>query len=176
MTRDETKTVLGMLQVNYPHHYKNLSGSEKSMLVDTWTAMFGEIPFSIMKQATVNLMRYESFPSPDAMQRQIDEIMRPENDTELWGKLLKAIRKSTYHSKEAFEELPEICQKFVSNPSALKELASLPPDKVNTVVESNFLKQASAIRRHEEVQLGLPMEVKNLIAQAKQNQLTYMEE
>lgn len=176
MTRDQMKQVIGIMTVNYPNAYKGYTKEQYTMLVDSWMSIFGDIPFEIMRTATINMICTADFPTAAALQKEVDALINPDYDGELWASLQKAIADSTYHCKEAFEKLPDVCKKFVGRPSVLKDMAMIDPATLGTVIRSNFMKSAPQIKHHEYVQKGLPMEVRNVIEQAKQNQLTYMEE
>lgn len=168
MTKEETKQILALLQVNYPHVYKPLSKEEKLMLVESWRIAFADVPFTVMQHAVLNMMKAEGFPTLAAVQKAVDVIMSPGSDSELWGALYRAISNGTYHAKEEFEKLPHECQVFLGAPSALRDLAMTDTGTINTVVKGQFIKQIKAIKEYEAVYAGLPHEVKLAIQQSRQ--------
>ena len=70
-------------------------------------------------------------------------------------------------TKEEFEKLPPECQSFVGSPASLKELAQIDTGTMNTIVKGQFLKRVEAIKEHQEVQRGLPAEVRRAIEESK---------
>ena len=174
MTRDDIKTIMKYLNTAYPDGYKGVE--DPSAFVDVWLDVFADADVVILRQAVKNHVKTNKFqPTISEVQEQIDLIMSDGLDVDMWHQIHRAISNGTYGAAEEFEKLPEVCQRFLGGPSALRDLAQVETGKVNTVVKGQFLKQAQAIKEHERVAAGLPMEVRALIAEAKEQQRMELE-
>ena len=169
MTREEIKTIMKYLNTAYPDGYRGVD--DPGLFVDLWLDVFKSIEAPVLQHAVKNHVKASKFPPTIAeIQQQVDLILEPSLDVDYWNQLRRAISNGTYGSAEEFEKLPEECQRFLGGPSALRDLAQVEAGNVNTIVKGQFLKQVKAIKQQEQVARGLPMEVRALIADAKEQQ------
>lgn len=152
MTREETKVIVRYIVSNFPNIYKGMPQAEKSALVDTWAVSLKDEDFGTVQIATIKYLENNSYPSLKAF-RDYLRMLKFEDRSyeEFWMCILKAIRKGTYHSVEAFEELPEPCKKFIGHSSQLKEMASMDPSEISRVIKSQFMKRIPDIEKEVEV-------------------------
>ena len=165
MTREETKTLMKYFQTVYPGFHQ---GSNQTQVVDVWFDAFGEYDTKIVQLAAKNYVKTNEFaPTIAGVMKQIRQISKTETETDLWALIQKAASNGIYNSAEEFEKLPPECQSFVGSADALKELSQIDMATMETVVKGQFLKRVESIQSHQEVQKGLPAEVRQAISAAK---------
>lgn len=165
MTRDDMKTIMKYFNVAYMNFYK---GSSAEDVLNIWFDAFRNEDRKVVAEASKNYVRKNDFPPTIAsLNKQIELIKRGATDTDLWAMIQKAVCNGLYGSVEEFEKLPPECQSFIGSPSGLKDLAQIEMGTLNTVVKGQFLKRVDAIREHQEIQRGLPSEVRAEIEKAQ---------
>ena len=165
MTKDETKKMIMYMRTAYNNFCEGMNLAD---VVAVWHDAFKDEDARIVWEATRNYAKSSQYvPTIAGIQTQINLIRRDESDTELWDRIAKAARNSTYGSVEEFEKLPPVCQKFVGSPVGLKDLAQIDAGTLQTVVKGQFVKNAPMIREHHEARAGLPAEVRAAIESAK---------
>ena len=119
-------------------------------IMEMWLSFFKDNTTEEFKKAMnehIKTSRY--FPTVADIKEKIYELNNSnESDTELWEKLLSAIRNSSYHSEEEFEKLPPVVQEYVRSPRQLQELAVMDSEKIHTIVKGQFLKQIANIKEN----------------------------
>lgn len=169
MTRDDVKKMIVYLQVAFPSFGE---GQDSSALVEVWYDAFKNEDVKIVSRATQNYVVTSKFnPTIAGIFEQIRILTETGTDTDLWELIAKAARNGTYGSVEEFEKLPPECQSFIGSPAALKELAQIDSGTMNTIVKGQFLKRVEAIKQHQEVQRGLPSEVRRAIEESRMRML-----
>lgn len=169
MTRDDTKKMILYLHTAY-----RTFGEDKDLtaFVDVWHDALKDEDARIVSMATQNYVRNSQYPPTIAgIIEQINLIKNKATNTDLWALIEKAARNGTYGSVEEFEKLPPECQSFIGSPSGLKELAQIDTGTLETVVKGQFLKRVEAIKQHQEVQRGLPSEVRRAIEESRMRML-----
>lgn len=165
MTLSETKQLLEILELAFPHTYKNMDKEKASKTIQFYHSFFHEYETPIVVQALRNYIKTnKAFPSIAGIQEQID-LLIGEKDTaaELWIALRKAVSRSSWHSGEEYEKLPEPVKIWVRDPEGLRELAMLGLDTFNTVTRGQFLKTIVEIKDRSEARENLPEEVRQAI-------------
>lgn len=169
MTRDDTKKMILYLRTAFKGFCEDANLTD---VVNVWHDAFKDEDVHIVSQATRNYTKTSIYqPTIAGIQEQINLIKEPETDTELWDRITKAARNSAYGSVEEFNKLPEVCQHFLGSPAALKDIGQIDSGTLQTVVKGQFVKVAPRIREHQEVQKGLPMEVRQAIEASKMKML-----
>ena len=119
-------------------------------IMEMWLSFFKDNKTEEFKKAMnehIKTSRY--FPTVADIKEKIYELNNSnESDTELWEKLLRAIRNSSYHSEEEFEKLPPVVQEYIRSPRQLQELAVMDSEKIHTIVKGQFLKQIANIKEN----------------------------
>lgn len=163
------KKTMAYFQTAYRGFYE---GKDTGDVLTIWYDAFADEDASVISTAAKNYVRTNEFPPTIAgLQKQIDLIKSSKTETDLWSLIHRAASNSLYNAEEEFKKLPPECQSFVGSPSALKDIAQTDVGTMNTVVKGQFLKRVEAIKQHQTVQSGLPMEVKMAIAESKQRML-----
>lgn len=167
MTRDETIKILMVVQAAYP----NYKPQDKTVAVNVWTEMLGDIPYeqvSTALKAYIQTDKSGFAPGIGDIREKVQILFGEDveiNETEAWSLVLKAIRRSTYYSDEEFEKLPPVVQIAVSSPRQLREWATLEDvdGKTLTVMQSNFQRTFRAERQRERERNKLSSDVLKLM-------------
>ena len=166
MTREEVKKLIMIITSSYP----NFKPADMSMTVDVWASMLSEYEYN---QAAIALKTYivsdTSGFAPSIGQiigkmNVVDE-MSEMTGLEAWSYVSRALRDSTYHAKERFDELPPLVKKAVGSPDNLRAWG-MDEGYNENVAQSQFIKIYNTVveRKHEFNRM--PLEVRNLIEQS----------
>lgn len=165
MTRDDVKKMIVYLQTAFPLFGE---GQNSSALVEVWYDAFKDEDVKIVQIAAKNYVKTNEFaPTIAGIMKQIRQISKTETETDLWALIQKAASNGIYNSVEEFEKLPPECQSFIGSADALKELSQIDMATMETVVKGQFLKRVESIQSHQEVQKGLPAEVRQAIEERR---------
>jgi hypothetical protein len=173
MTRQEALAVMAMLKTAYPTFYKDLSKEDISAAVNLWATMFADDSARLVTEAVKSLMCTLKFPPTIAdVKEKIAMITQPPAMTEMeaWQMVKSAI--SYYNAAETFERLPPILRRIVGSPNQLREWAIMEAEKLDTVVQSNFMRSYKAVVAQEKEYGMLPESTKRLMEIRKTGQLT----
>lgn len=174
MTRDEMKRILAVINSSYP----NWKIENISLTIDTWFNFLGHYTYEELNKAVQTYVLSDttgfapSIGQINNLINTIDETVSGElNEMEAWSLVSKALRKSSWHSEEAYAELPPLVQKAVGSPQNLRNWATTDIDTVENVIMSNFqrtyrgvIAQAKQIRR-------MPIDIQQMIAEKQQERL-----
>ncbi|MBR4589305.1 MAG: hypothetical protein IKO36_01465 [Bacteroidaceae bacterium] len=165
MTRDETKKMILYLHMAY----RGFCGDKDlTSVVNIWHDAFKEYDVKVVEIAAKNYVKTNEFaPTIAGIMKHIRKISKIETETDLWALIQKAASNGIYNSAEEFEKLPPECQSFIGSADALKELSQTDMATMETVVKGQFLKRVEAIQSHQEVQKGLPAEVRQAIEERR---------
>lgn len=159
MTLAETSKILAVLKVAYPNSFNHQSKTEAAIMIELWSDMFKDDQYQdVDKAVRAYIATDESGFAPSVGQIRARMVrMSPEGNTmsaqEAASLLTKAVSKSGWHEKEAFEELPPIIQKVVRNPQMLHEWSQMDSQTFHSVVLSNFQRSYQAeINQQKELQ------------------------
>lgn len=165
MTREETKKMILYLHMAY----RDFCGDKDlTSVVNIWHDAFKDYDVKVVEIAAKNYVKTNEFaPTIAGVIKQIRQISKTETETDLWALIQKAASNGIYNSAEEFEKLPPECQSFVGSADALKELSQIDMATMETVVKGQFLKRVESIQSHQEVQKGLPAEVRQAIEERR---------
>ena len=165
MTREETKKMILYLHMAY----RDFCGDKDlTSVVNIWHDAFKDYDVKVVEIAAKNYVKTNEFaPTIAGIMKQIRQINKTETETDLWALIQKAASNGIYNSAEEFEKLPPECQSFIGSADALKELSQIDMATMETVVKGQFLKRVEAIQSHQEVQKGLPAEVRQAIEERR---------
>lgn len=172
MNLEETRSILKVLRMNYPHSFKDYTPQDTQDYLALWTEMFKEEDYNLVKQAVKAIITNETrefAPNIGQVRNKMYELSHPNtmSEQEAWNTVLKAINRSGYYSVEEFNKLPEELQKLVGNAQQLFLWSQTPSDELNTVVASNFMRsyktRIKAIKEYE----MLPSDVKALVSRSE---------
>ena len=165
MTREQTKKMILYLHMAY----RDFCGDKDlTSVVNIWHDAFKDYDVKVVEIAAKNYVKTNEFaPTIAGIMKQIRQISKTETETDLWALIQKAASNGIYNSAEEFEKLPPECQSFIGSADALKELSQIDMATMETVVKGQFLKRVESIQSHQEVQKGLPAEVRQAIEERR---------
>lgn len=168
MTLEETGIIMDILTTAYPKFYSGKDAPDPVKTLTLWAEMFADDPPRLVAAAVKSLISADEKGFPPhigAVKAKMRQITVPEQDTEAeaWGKVLKAISRGIYSSKENFERLPPEIQRIVGSPNQLREWAMMDSDTVQSVVASNFQRSYRAKMKQKAEFDALPNDVKQLV-------------
>ena len=171
MTKEETLKILMTIQAAYPGKFVI---QDKQSTLNAWHEFLGEYTYAEVASAlhVIIVSDAKGFPpSIGQITNTIASLHEKANGTEInemdaWNLVSKAIRKSGWHSEEAFEELPEIVQKAVGSAQMLHNWA-IDEEFNESVVMSNFQRTFRVVKDRERQMSLMPAELRTAIEQAQ---------
>ena len=166
MTREETKQMLMVIQATYP----NYKPPEKAVAINAWTMALEEYPYKAVEIALKAYIKTDTSgfaPSPGQVIQKIHiaEEYAELSEMEAWTLVSKALRNGIYGADREFDKLPRAVQKAVVSPDNLRSWAQADTESVETVIQSNFLRNYRTERKRTSELNRLPGEVKQLISE-----------
>ena len=168
MTRDETLTVLAVIRAAYPAFYGKANKQDIDISVNLWSEMFADDSYQVVNYALKQLIAEKTgFPPCIAdLKQKIRDVTTAATGAptheELWQMLRAATRNGLYGSEEEFAKLPPVLKRYLGAPSALRVMAVMDEDVLNSVVHGQFLKQISAIEDRERFDEEMPDNIRQL--------------
>lgn len=172
MDRSEVLKIMSVLRGAYPAFYRNIDRKEAEAIVGLWSDMFANDEYPLVAAAVKALIESDGKGFPPhigAVKEKLRLISSGDEMTEAdaWGIVAKALRNSTYGSREEFEKFPPIIKRIVGSPSQLREWGMMDSETVHSVVASNFQRSYKAIAQRERELAKLPPDVKAIIGNLK---------
>lgn len=87
-------------------------------------------------------------------------------EMEAWGMVNKALSNSSYHAKEEFDKLPSVVQKTLGRHEVLQEWAGMEIDTVQSVIQSNFIRNYRTVLQREKERNKLPTRLREILEAA----------
>lgn len=151
MIKEEVLKILAVLETAYPNFYKNCTSAEVDQIVTLYQLMFKDCNYRLVSMAITELINTFKYPPTVAdIKEKMYELTTHDTEqsaTELWDKLLKAIRNGYYGAEEEFKKLPDEVKEFLKSPIHLRELSETDSSTIHTVVKGQFLKQIEIIKK-----------------------------
>ena len=140
MTMQETSRILAMITAIYPSFQKDRN---PKLLAEIWQRVFADTPYAAVEQAVSAFIATDTKgfpPTPGAINAFLIKAIELEEPTEneAWARVLKAISRGIYNSREEFDKLSPELQRIVGSPKMLYEWALLDTNEVHTVIASGF--------------------------------------
>ena len=170
MTREECSQMLTLLRTAYPGFYRNMKAEEGVRTLDLWTEMFSEEDCALTRLALRELISTHSGFPPDiaAVKEKLRAmkaaVLGEMSDEELWRILVKAASNGTYGAEEEFGQLPAVLQRYCGSPAALRDMARIDTETLNTVTHGQFLRQIRVAREREEFRERIPERLREALA------------
>lgn len=170
MTRDETVKIIRVMCDCYPNYKPN----NLSETVDVWNMMLKDCAYEHVSVALKAYIRSDTSgfaPSIGQLIGKIQAISQPQELDEMtaWGLVSKALRNGYYGAVEEFNKLPPLVRQAVGMPDNLRNWATSDYQAIETVIQSNFLKNyRTVVSRLKELNC-MPPEIKSLIEKANEN-------
>lgn len=132
-----------------------------------WLSFFKENTIEEFKNAVNQHIRTSSkFPTIADIKSKIYDLgNNEESNTDLWEKLLIAIRNGIYGAEEEFKKLPKSVQRFIGSPQQLTEIALMDSETIHSIVKGQFLKQIEYIKKSIKEQELMSPQTKTLLEQ-----------
>ena len=149
MNRQEIVSMLSILRKAYPNFYKNITKQEAEDTILLYEEMFKDCDGKLVLLTIKELINtYEYPPTIATIKKKMYELTHTneESNSELWDKLLKAIRNGYYGAEEEFKQLPDIVKEYVGNPEQLRSIAEMDSDTIHSVVKGQYFKQIENLK------------------------------
>lgn len=168
MNRSEVLKIMSVLRGAYPAFYRSIDRKEADATVGLWEDMFKHDEYPLVAAAVKALIETDSKGYPPhigAVKEKLRLITGGDEMTEAeaWGIVAKALRNSTYGSREEFEKFPPVIKRIVGSPNQLREWGAMDSETVHSVVASNFQRSYKAIAQREREIAKLPPDVKAIV-------------
>lgn len=170
MTREETIKIIRIMCDCYPNYKPN----NLSETVDVWNMMLKDCAYEQVSVALKAYIRSDTSgfaPSIGQLIGKIQTISQPQELDEMtaWGLVSKALRNGTHGAVEEFNKLPPLVRQAVGMPDNLRNWATSDYQAIETVIQSNFLKNyRTVVNRSKELNC-MPPEIKSLIDKTNEN-------
>lgn len=160
------KTILTILQSEYPNSFNSMDSRTMKAKVELWEQEFSGEDINLVYAAVRLYMKSPNQFAPNI--GQIRENMRTLSkkegkelpDQAAWAMVSKACANGLYGYREEFAALPEDVQKAVGAPEQLKAWAQMDADTVESVVASNFMRNYRAMKQREKDLEVLPADLR----------------
>lgn len=169
MTRQDVIASLKILKVAYPGFYSKMTAKNGADTIMVWCELFKDEDVNVVKIALFKIIEeHDGYPPTIADIKNKIKKLRcaatgEKTDEELWLLLKTACQNGLYGARQEYEKLPSVVQKYLGSPQALRDLATVPTDTLDTVTHGQFLKQIGGIREREEFDKNTPEEVKAVL-------------
>lgn len=165
MTREDVKKMLMVITNAYP----SFKPIDLSATVDIWFDILQDYP---VQSAMVALKTYimtdtKGFaPTVGQIIEKMNVVSEMSELTamEAWALVGRALRDSTYHAQERFNELPPTVQKAVGSADNLRAWG-LDENYNENVAQSQFIKAYERVLEHKKEIARMPKEVRALLEQ-----------
>lgn len=157
MTKEEFKLIVKGLKAVYT----DPKFIADQYAFDMWFEFFKDYPYKVITMASQSHIATNKYPPTIADIREsaarittpIDEDM---SELEAWSLVRKAISNGNYGAEQEFEKLPPIIQKTLGSPAAIREMAMVDANEVDTIDKSHFVRnyKAQLERSRRDRQLG----------------------
>ena len=165
MTRDEVKEIIMIMTYTSP----NYKPADIPATVDTWTAILSSYQFEHIRAALHSYILSDTkgfAPTPGQLIDKIPIKSFDMTEMEAWGMVNKALSNSSYHAKEEFDKLPLVVQKTLGRFEVLQEWAGMEIDTVQSVIQSNFIRNYRTVLQREKERNKLPTRLREILEAA----------
>lgn len=168
MTRDEAKKLIMVITSSYP----NFKPADMSMTVDVWANMLSEYEYDKCAMALKTYIMSDTSGFAPSIGQLIGKMnvvdeMSEMTGLEAWGYVSRALRDSTYHAQERFDELPPLVKKAVGSPDNLRAWG-MDEGYNENVAQSQFIKSYNTLLERKKEINRMPVEVRAMIEQTSQ--------
>ena len=165
MTRDEVKEIIMIMT----YTYSNYKPADITATLDTWTAILASYQFEHIRAALHSYILSDTkgfAPTPGQLIDKIPVQSFDMTEMEAWGMVNKALSNSSYHAKEEFDKLPLVVQKTLGRFEVLQEWAGMEIDTVQSVIQSNFIRNYRTVLQREKERNKLPTRLREILEAA----------
>ncbi len=154
--------MLTLLRIAYPNFYRQMKAEDGVLTLGLWSEAFCDDDVNVVKFALKELIATHTGFPPDiaAVKERIramqSAVSGDPSDEQLWQILKRAAENGYYGAREEFDALPPVLQSYCGSPSALRDMAMIPAETLNTVTRGQFLKQIRIHRERDDFGRRLP--------------------
>lgn len=151
MQRKEIIIILKKLKIAYPRFYADISKEEAEDTILLWMDFFKDDNPSLVLESVNNLIVNFKYPPTIAdIKEEMYKLTHKEvAPIELWAIAKKMISNGIYMTQKEFDEYPSEVKSFFGGLSGLKDIAVMDSNIVNSVIQSNFIKQVKIIQERQ---------------------------
>ena len=176
MTFEETKTILTLLQTEYPQSFSKMDERMMAMKLKLWATEFAHDDYRAVYavvRAIISAGGREFAPNIGTIREKLRSysVEGEMTENEAWSLVSRAIRNGIYGYESEYAKLPPEVQQAVGEATQLKRWAVMPEDEVESVVASNFQRSYRAIAARKRELDKLPADVRELLTGVTQNLL-----
>ena len=148
--------------------YPNWKPQDLSYTVDAWTVMLDGYTYSDVSKALKAFVLSDTSgfaPSVGQLVGMVDKLGGGQElgEMEAWGLVSKALRRSSYYAREEFDKLPSCVQQAVGSPTMLQAWAQSDIRSIESVVQSNFMRQYRQVQANEREMRKIPADLREAI-------------
>ena len=147
MNKIEVNKLLAILKTAYPNFYNNDVDTDD--IINLWVDLFKDCDYNLTMIAVKELINTSKYtPTIADIKNKMYELTHTneESSSELWDRLLKAIRNGYYGAEEEYKMLPDIIKEFIGNPEQLRSIAEMDSETIHSVVKGQFLRQIENLK------------------------------
>ncbi len=158
MEREEFIGIIAKYKLEYPKDKR----FEDGRVIESWYDHFGGFTFGEVYGALNTFVETDTSGFPPTVGQLMQEIRRPyevseQSESEAWSKVLLALRDSTYHAAEHFDEFDEATKSAVGSPAVMRQWALLDDDGAS-VAEAQFRRTYRTAKAREKYTEALALE------------------
>lgn len=166
MNRQEILSMLSILKKAYPSFYRNLTKQEAEDTILLYEEMFKDCDGRLVILTIKDLINtYEYPPTIATIKKKMYELTHTEEESnsELWDRLLKAIRNGYYGAEEEYNKLPDIVKEYIGSPEQLRSIAEMDSETIHSVVKGQFLRQIENLKERVRQKEMMSPEIKQIL-------------
>jgi hypothetical protein len=157
MNKEETKQILTVLRINYPHSFKNLTNEETFQFLDLWSEAFKNDDASLVATAVKSIIysdTREFAPNIGQVKAKMFELsgITQMDVGEAWQKVMRNISCNPQYARENYEKLPANIQKALGSYGVLKEIGYM-DDTAVSFARRDFEKRFAQVLEEEKTNL-----------------------
>lgn len=165
MKREETVNIIRIIVNSYP----NYRPADMSDTVDVWHMMLSEYTAEQILAALKAYILSDTSGFAPSIGQLVDKAQKlnaPEepNEMEAWELVSRALRNGYYGAAKEFEKLPPIVQRAVVSPSQLRNWSQADMESIESVVQSNFLRNYRIVLNRAKEVAKMPAEIRRELA------------
>ena len=168
MTGEETRTILTLLQTEYPQSFAKMDDRAMAMKLKLWASEFQYDDYKAVYavvRAIMSAGNREFAPNIGTIREKLRSFAMDGEMTEneAWSLVSRAISNGIYGYAKEYAKLPPAVQKAVGEPEQLKRWGMMNEDEVQSVVASNFQRSYRQIAQRERELAKIPADVRAML-------------
>lgn len=127
MNIEETRSILRVLRLNYPHSFKDLTPEDTEEYLNLWQSFFKDDDYTLVKMAVKSIIASDTrefAPNIGQVKNKMFEL-QPVKQIDVgsaWDKVLRSARCDRQLAKDEFKKLPIVVQQALGTENFLVEL------------------------------------------------------